>query len=409
VFNSNPALNDTDGDGITDYMEVWVYNTSALHSDTDGDGLSDFNETKYEIYPYGPWPPTNWSIGMGEGDNGTVGGYVPYSLAYYTSTPAYIPAQEEALYPTSATDPDTDKDGLPDGAEVLFYGTNPISADTDGDGIDDGYEFDTDFDGLPDGLEFEIGLQGIMGGGFLNPDSDADGLLDGDEYFIYLTDPAKLDTDGDGYSDGLEIALGLDPLTFTTEEEFQLALATERGKGTMRIVVPLAEQHVYQDSAVGVVNYTAFQDMWFRFKNDTSDEWSAANYTLEYNPATQLWYNDDVFWSPGNYTLQVFGRNGTGIIHAQTIWFVVQPGLTPFPWLLVGLSAAAIAGVIIVGFVGHKKGWWASLGRKIKTKSGRSGTPKKKPSKKGTAGSSKKTPKKEATKKASPSKGTKGK
>jgi len=45
----------------------------------------------------------------------------------------------------------------------------------------------------------------------LGVDSDNDGLLDSDEVSIYFTDPAVSDTDGDGYSDGLEILNGYSP------------------------------------------------------------------------------------------------------------------------------------------------------------------------------------------------------
>ena len=44
-------------------------------------------------------------------------------------------------------------------------------------------------------------------------DGDDDGLLDGDEVNIYLTDPTNPDTDGDGLPDGYEVAHAcLDPL-----------------------------------------------------------------------------------------------------------------------------------------------------------------------------------------------------
>ena len=42
-------------------------------------------------------------------------------------------------------------------------------------------------------------------------DSDQDGLTN-DEEKMYGTDPYKADTDGDGYSDGVEISSGYDPL-----------------------------------------------------------------------------------------------------------------------------------------------------------------------------------------------------
>src|SRR5262249_22969412 len=46
---------------------------------------------------------------------------------------------EVALH-TDPFDPDSDDDGLSDGAEVNTHGTNPLLADTDGDGFGDGVE-----------------------------------------------------------------------------------------------------------------------------------------------------------------------------------------------------------------------------------------------------------------------------
>ncbi len=43
-------------------------------------------------------------------------------------------------------------------------------------------------------------------------DSDNDGLTDYEERNVYKTDPNKNDTDGDGYSDGIEIRNGYNPL-----------------------------------------------------------------------------------------------------------------------------------------------------------------------------------------------------
>ena len=46
-----------------------------------------------------------------------------------------------------------------------------------------------------------------------NPDTDGDGVTDGDEVNIYGTDPLNPDSDGDGIDDGDEIDLGVDPNT----------------------------------------------------------------------------------------------------------------------------------------------------------------------------------------------------
>ena len=51
-----------------------------------------------------------------------------------------LPNADEAATGTNPQDPDTDDDGLNDGAEVRTYGTNPLNADSDDDGVNDGAE-----------------------------------------------------------------------------------------------------------------------------------------------------------------------------------------------------------------------------------------------------------------------------
>jgi hypothetical protein len=96
---------------------------------------------------------------------------------------------------------DTDADGLSDPVETntgtyispTNTGTDPRNPDTDGDGLRDGEEVS----------EFRT-----------NPtlaDSDGDGLTDCQEVKTCLTDPTKWDTDDDGLPDGWEIANLLDP------------------------------------------------------------------------------------------------------------------------------------------------------------------------------------------------------
>jgi hypothetical protein len=66
---------------------------------------------------------------------------------------------------------------------------------------------DRDADNYPDALEAEAGLDPA------NPDSDADGVADGDEFTLYSTYPLSWDTDGDGISDGEELfGIKTDPL-----------------------------------------------------------------------------------------------------------------------------------------------------------------------------------------------------
>ncbi len=70
-------------------------------------------------------------------------------------------------------------------------------------------ETDLDADNYVDAAELEVGLDPG------NPDTDGDGVADGDEVNIYLTDPWTWDTDGDGASDGEEIfGIRTDPLVW---------------------------------------------------------------------------------------------------------------------------------------------------------------------------------------------------
>ncbi len=154
---------------------------------------------------------------------------------------------------------DSDGDGMPDGYEVTFglNATNPNGSDgkdgdPDGDGLKNIEEYmnpswDTECDADGAGPLTEmvpcwvpnvdptaatktispcnpmLGLGGdcstaeVDGNTQTNPmlsDTDSDGISDGDEANIHLTDPTAIDTDGDGINDGLELnaAYGVPPL-----------------------------------------------------------------------------------------------------------------------------------------------------------------------------------------------------
>ncbi len=200
-------LPDSDFDGLPDEIERRLGTNSWL-TDTDGDGLSDLLEVGDE-----PMKPL-------DSDNDRM---------------------------INALDIDDDNDGVPtvveskqdsDGDGILDY----LDLDTDGDGIPDSLEagisgLDADNDGLDDDFDVDqSGGEDINGDGIdghrLMPDNDGDGIpdisdaldndgdsgdLDKDGLSNYLeeqlgSDPSLADSDRDGVPDTLEIGADAEPL-----------------------------------------------------------------------------------------------------------------------------------------------------------------------------------------------------
>lgn len=104
---------------------------------------------------------------------------------------------EEYLAATDPNSPDTDDDGLKDGDELKVFGTNPL--------VRDAFlaKGDMNHDGLPDGYGIQLGISPY--------DNDADGdNLSNEAELLLRTDPLRADTDGDGYNDLID-AFPLDP------------------------------------------------------------------------------------------------------------------------------------------------------------------------------------------------------
>jgi outer membrane protein OmpA-like peptidoglycan-associated protein len=108
--------------------------------------------------------------------------------------------REEKELGTDPNNPDTDGDGLKDGEEVNTYYTNPLNPDTDGDSLTDGDEI----------RKYKTDPN--------KADTDGDELNDNDEIMKYKTDPLNKDTDGDKLYDGSEVLIyKTDPLKVDTD------------------------------------------------------------------------------------------------------------------------------------------------------------------------------------------------
>ncbi|MGA0900414.1 MAG: binary toxin-like calcium binding domain-containing protein [Luteolibacter sp.] len=131
---SDPTLRDTDNDSLTEYgseftdFEEIQIGANPGRIDTDGDGITD----PLEVYGY------SW--------NASASTFIRNSISGSTSNPLLV---------------DSDGDGIDDDDEVRLYGTNPQLLDTDNDGLTDLEEIagsvgsdpnlsDTDGDGFTD-------------------------------------------------------------------------------------------------------------------------------------------------------------------------------------------------------------------------------------------------------------------
>ena len=125
------------------------------------------------------------------------------SPGYYDTDGDGMPDDFETAHEFDPFDPadaihDLDVDGLTN-LEEYRHGTDPNNPNTDGDGLTDGEEIHT-YETDP-----------------ANADSDGDGLTDGDEVKVYRTNPLVGDTDGDGLSESDEVGRGTDPLAVDSD------------------------------------------------------------------------------------------------------------------------------------------------------------------------------------------------
>lgn len=131
---------DTDGDGLSDYLEK-MYGTDKNDTDTDDDGINDY----FELTISG----TNPAISDSDND-GIEDGMMDWDRDG-------ISASDEINI--IGTDPlccDTDGDGLSDYDEWYLHKTLPLAKDTDCDGATDGWEIENGFNPLVFNEIFEV-------------------------------------------------------------------------------------------------------------------------------------------------------------------------------------------------------------------------------------------------------------
>ena len=250
--SDDAAVTDSDGDGLSNNEEA-LLGTSPTDADSDDDGLADGAEanTTTDVDGDGLVQPLDADSDNDGIRDGTERGLVAALPATDVEAGRFV-ADADPLTTTSLLTADTDRGGRKDGEEdldrngavglgerdprVAADDGSPV-VDFDGDGWSDAFEAqlgtdpldpDSDDDGVLDGAE-PNGAIDDDGDGLVNardPDSDDDGLFDGTELGIsavaprgtnlargyYLpdadpntrTNPSRKDSDGGGKSDGAE-------------------------------------------------------------------------------------------------------------------------------------------------------------------------------------------------------------
>lgn len=195
--NCCPTLLDADNDGVVDCQDAFPTNPAET-LDTDGDGIgnnADPDDDNDGI-------PDTWEISHGLNPLDATDAALDNDKDGLSNLLEYIAGSDPA-------NPDSDNDGVLDGMDA--FPINPLeTVDTDGDGIGNNADPDDDNDGMPDTWEITY-LFDPLNPADANIDTDKDGLINVREYQLG-TLPRNPDTDGDGMNDGDEVAAGRNPL-----------------------------------------------------------------------------------------------------------------------------------------------------------------------------------------------------
>ena len=162
-----------------------------------------------------------------------------------------LPWAEDTKTPDAAKD--TDGDGLADDVETEGWRTredgvvttNPNSSDSDEDGLTDGQEAGPPASGKGSSIVY-AGLSKPV-----DFDTDGDGFGDGDEYFLDMN-PRLRDTDRDGLLDNLELDFGSDP-TVGNPDKDRYSDKTEYDRGSDPLAYDLGRGEAVAAFVVGAL------------------------------------------------------------------------------------------------------------------------------------------------------------
>jgi hypothetical protein len=254
VFGTDPAVADTDQDGITDGEEtgvgvfsvadgIFTWEQARADAMAKGGRLATFGsalewqgalrsigsdalvgrigiwlgatdqveEGSWRWVTGEPFTFQNWADG--EPDNANDSDFADVAGTELAEAGKWYDRRSTAVrdgyllekgHASSPLKADSDDDGLNDKEEKVA-GSHPLMADTDSDGLNDVHELrlsqtspvnsDTDGDGMVDAQE----------------DPDGDGLTHAQEILESKTNPLVADTDSDGFDDRFELVSGFDP------------------------------------------------------------------------------------------------------------------------------------------------------------------------------------------------------
>ncbi|MEZ5535914.1 MAG: hypothetical protein R3F02_09835 [Thiolinea sp.] len=279
VAASSDEQQDSDFDGLPDSREL-VLGTDPWLADTDGDGLSDLLEVGTDV----PEPldsDQDRRINALDIDDDNDG------------IPTVLESKQDSDGDGVADylDPDADNDGRPDHDEAGLSGL-----DSDNDGLDDVFDADFYQTGDPNG-------DGVYGYRLL-PDSDGDGLPD----VLDVIDEGNIgDLDGDGIPDELEKGFDeADPVDTDGDGIFDYLDPDDDGDG----VPTLLEGEKDRDND-GRVNYLDVDhSLYFYCINDGRIISGISDFKVSPAEGVALWSDEGsgyYFWQaaqPGAYTLE---------------------------------------------------------------------------------------------------------